>query len=175
MARRVLVFLLLLHLVGCGNDAAADPPEAPPAIELDTVEEAAPVVELDPPLPEGDGYSTAMPDGERHVWVAHASVASIDGALPRERVDHTLRRHLNELRFCYLRAAPRVPDLVGQVRLALPIDPGGVVEHARVVSTTLHDPPVEQCSILATERWAFPTADAPTNVEVVVTFEQEER
>lgn len=80
----------------------------------------------------------------------------IRGALDKEIVRRVVRRHLNEVKFCYERALARFPSLAGRVVIQFAIDPAGRVASAAVASTTLGSREVEGCVTQAVRRWEFP-------------------
>ncbi len=134
---------------------------------------AAGVLGPGPPDPTHDsGYSTPIPEGGGgRVPVVRAEVASVEGGLARSILERALRRHRNELRYCYLRAIDAAPELAGSLHLAISITPVGVPETARVASSTVGDTAVERCMALAAQRWTLPEAEARTEVDLEVTLD----
>jgi Vault protein inter-alpha-trypsin domain len=82
--------------------------------------------------------------------------ATVRGALGREIIRRIIRRHINEVRYCYQRELQVVPQLRGQVVVDFTIAATGQVVQSRVGSTTLGNRPVEQCIARAVRRWRFP-------------------
>lgn len=85
------------------------------------------------------------------------------GALSREDVRRTVRRHVNEVRFCYEQALTRRPDAEGRVAVSFVIAPSGAVQSASA-SSTLSDAQVGSCVANAVRTWTFPQAPSPTGV-----------
>ena len=83
----------------------------------------------------------------------------VRGGLSREIVRRTVRRHLNEVRFCYEQELANHPDLAGRVTVAFLISPTGSVSSANVANTTLRNARVEACITTAVRRWTFPAPD----------------
>jgi hypothetical protein len=80
----------------------------------------------------------------------------VNGPLDREIVRRIIRRHLNEVRFCYERELMKQPVLDGRVQVQFTISGEGQVVASAVQSSTLSSPPVEECIAAAHRRWEFP-------------------
>jgi TonB family protein len=84
-------------------------------------------------------------------------------------IQRVVRRHMNEIRYCYERELVRDPTLRGTVRLSFVIGPDG-----RVVSATAErgDLPegVTSCVVAAVRRWTFPAPDGGGVVAVTYPF-----
>lgn len=83
--------------------------------------------------------------------------ANVQGALDREIVRRVVRRHVNEVRFCYEQQLQSRPDLEGRVTVDAIVSPTGAVQSATIASSTLSHPGTEQCIVQAFRRWTFPT------------------
>jgi hypothetical protein len=84
--------------------------------------------------------------------------------LDKEVIRRVIRRHLNEVRFCYERELQAEPNLYGRVITQFTIGTGGQVLASAVQSSTMNRPAVEQCVAQAVRRWEFPK---PESVVVV--------
>ncbi|MGF1465473.1 MAG: AgmX/PglI C-terminal domain-containing protein [Sandaracinaceae bacterium] len=82
--------------------------------------------------------------------------AEVRGSLSGEAVRRVVRRHLNEVRFCYEQALQTRPDLEGRGVVSWVVGPSGAVQRASVASSTLRNAAVEQCIANAVRRWTFP-------------------
>jgi TonB family protein len=71
-------------------------------------------------------------------------------------IRRVVRRHLNEVRFCYEKALLAAPALEGRVAMRFTVAGDGQVSSAEVHSSTLGAPEVERCIADAVERWQFP-------------------
>ncbi|MBW2460114.1 MAG: TonB family protein [Deltaproteobacteria bacterium] len=91
--------------------------------------------------------------------------AEVRGSLSREVIRRIVRRHSNEVRFCYEQRLQQRPDLAGVVTPSFVISPTGRVQSASIKNSTLGDATVEQCLTLAIRRWQFP---APNGGGIVV-------
>jgi TonB family protein len=80
-------------------------------------------------------------------------------ALSREVIRRVLRRHQNEIRFCYEQELAQRPDLAGRVTVSFIINATGAVQTASVANTTLSNARVEGCIVQAVRRWTFPEPD----------------
>jgi hypothetical protein len=89
--------------------------------------------------------------------------ATTTGGLSREDVRRTVRRHINEVRFCYEQALQRRPDAEGRVAVTFVIASSGAVQSA-TSSSTVSDSQVGTCVEQAVRRWTFPQSPSPTGV-----------
>jgi TonB family protein len=85
--------------------------------------------------------------------------ADVRGSLSREVIRRVIRRHINEVRFCYEQELTARPDLAGRVTVSFIIAATGAVQTASVASSTLSNARVEQCIVTAVRRWTFPAPD----------------
>ncbi|HNK44493.1 MAG TPA: AgmX/PglI C-terminal domain-containing protein [Pseudomonadota bacterium] len=93
--------------------------------------------------------------------------AEVRGSLDKELIRRIIRRHINEVKFCYERELTRTPNMEGRVMVNFTIGPTGGVVASIVQSSTLGNPVVEQCIAGALRRWEFPR---PQGGIVVVTY-----
>ncbi len=93
--------------------------------------------------------------------------ASVSGSLSREVIRRYIRRHRNQIRYCYERELARRPDLAGRVEVRFVISPSGAVTTSTVASSSMGSPAVEQCVARAVGRIGFP---APDGGVVIVTY-----
>jgi TonB family protein len=93
--------------------------------------------------------------------------AEVRGSLDKDLIRRIIRRHINEVKFCYESELTRKPDLQGRVMVQFTIAPTGQVAASIVQSSTMGNPPVEQCIANAVRRWEFPK---PQGGIVVVTY-----
>ncbi|MBX7191531.1 MAG: AgmX/PglI C-terminal domain-containing protein [Sandaracinaceae bacterium] len=85
--------------------------------------------------------------------------ADVRGSLSREVIRRVIRRHINEVRFCYEQELAQRPDLAGRVTVSFIISATGAVQTASVANTTLNNARVEGCVAQAVRRWTFPAPD----------------
>ncbi|MBN8614177.1 MAG: AgmX/PglI C-terminal domain-containing protein, partial [Deltaproteobacteria bacterium] len=85
--------------------------------------------------------------------------ADVRGSLSREVIRRVIRRHINEVRFCYEQELAQRPDLAGRVTVSFIISATGAVQTASVANTTLNNARVETCVAGAVRRWTFPAPD----------------
>lgn len=78
------------------------------------------------------------------------------GALDKEIVRRIVRRHLNEVRYCYEQSLVRRPSLSGRVVASFTIAGTGLVMSSVLQSSTLGEPAAESCIVNAIRRWDFP-------------------
>jgi len=97
--------------------------------------------------------------------------AVVTGSLSREIIRRYIRRHINQVRYCYERELTRHPALSGRVVVEFIIGPTGAVTSASVGSTTLGNTDAEQCVARAVQRIAFPQPEGGGVVSVRYPFE----
>ncbi len=85
--------------------------------------------------------------------------AEVRGSLSREVIRRVIRRHINEVKFCYEQELNARPDLEGRVTVRFIISPTGAVQNAVTQATTLRNQRVESCITSAVRRWTFPAPD----------------
>jgi TonB family protein len=93
---------------------------------------------------------------------------AIRGAMDREIIRRVIRRHLNEVKYCYLTTLKVNPSLAGRVVVGFVIKSDGRVTRASVVFSTLRHRGVETCLTGAIRRWRFPWSGRSGIVEVQV-------
>ncbi len=86
------------------------------------------------------------------------------GGLSREDVQRTVRRHINEVRFCYQQELQRRPDLEGRVAVQFLIAPDGRVMSSSLASSSGTVGEVGECVATSVRRWTFPSTEGPTSV-----------
>jgi TonB family protein len=82
--------------------------------------------------------------------------AQVRGSLDKEIIRRIIRRHLNEVRFCYEKELMHKQDLYGRVMIQFTISGTGQVVASVVQQSTMNNPNVEQCIAQAVRRWEFP-------------------
>jgi TonB family protein len=85
--------------------------------------------------------------------------ASVRGSLDKDIIRRIVRRHLNEVKYCYDQALTRNPKLDGRMVAQFTISPTGRVLASVVQSSTLGSPTVEMCVANAIKRWEFPAPE----------------
>jgi tetratricopeptide (TPR) repeat protein len=97
----------------------------------------------------------AAAPARRPAWVRSGS-PTVGGPLDRAVIRLIIRRHLNEVRYCYQRELQAKPGLGGRVLLGFTIASTGKVVFSKVLKTTLRNPGAEACVAKAVKRWLFP-------------------
>jgi hypothetical protein len=105
-----------------------------------------------------------------------AAIAS--PGLSAELIRRVVRRHINEVRFCYESELVRATDLAGRVEIAFTVEPTGAVTGPSVASSTLSSATspegpatrVASCIAGAVGRWTFPAPDGGARVSVTYPF-----
>ncbi|MFT4621426.1 MAG: Ca-activated chloride channel family protein [Myxococcota bacterium] len=78
------------------------------------------------------------------------------GSLDKTLIQQVIKRHMNQLRYCYLRELQKDPKLEGKVVVKMVIAADGTVSQADIKSTTLGNEAVESCVQQRFERMQFP-------------------
>lgn len=86
------------------------------------------------------------------------------GGLSREQVQRTVRRHINEVRFCYQQELQSRPDLEGRVAVQFLVAADGRVSTSAVVHSSGTVGNVGSCVSESVRRWTFPSSESPTSV-----------
>jgi TonB family protein len=108
-------------------------------------------------------HHTTTPD----VLVASASVR---GALDKEIVRRIIRRHINEVKFCYEEELVKKPALSGRLLVQFMISGTGQVISSVLQSSTMGNAKVESCTVQAVRRWSFPQPQGGGMVTVSYPF-----
>ncbi|HUB08962.1 MAG TPA: TonB family protein [Myxococcales bacterium] len=81
---------------------------------------------------------------------------NVQGSLSKEIIGKIIRRHWNEIKYCYETELNKNPNLYGKVAVAFTIDGTGSVSDANVSESTMGNSNVENCMIVRVKRWRFP-------------------
>jgi len=100
-----------------------------------------------------------------------SGAAMVKGSLSKEGIRRIVRRHTNEVKFCYERELAKRPDLTGRVAIKFIISGTGAVQMAAVESSTLGNASVENCIAQAVRRWKFPQPEGGGIVIVTYPFQ----
>ena len=80
----------------------------------------------------------------------------VQGSLSKEIIGKIIRRHWNEIKYCYETELNKNPNLYGKVAVAFTIDGTGVVSDANIGESTMNNTSVENCMVTRVRRWRFP-------------------
>lgn len=124
------------------------------------------VGDLDTHDPGAGGHRVGLGDREGPHGPPRIRTPQADtlGALSREQVRRTVRRHINEIRFCYSQQLQSRPDLEGRVAVRFIVSPTGAVQSTAIASNTVGSSQVASCVEQAVGRWTFPAAPGVTGV-----------
>ncbi|ADO71631.1 TonB family protein [Stigmatella aurantiaca] len=81
---------------------------------------------------------------------------TVIGGLDKDVIAKVIRRHQNEIKYCYETELNKNPSLAGKVAVAFTIDPAGAVAEANVSESTLGNATAENCMLSRIRRWKFP-------------------
>ena len=78
------------------------------------------------------------------------------GALDRALIDEVIKRHMNQIRYCYQRELNKSPGLGGKIVIKFVIAKDGSVSSAKTKTTTMNNRAVESCIEGRFMRFKFP-------------------
>ena len=82
--------------------------------------------------------------------------ASVRGSLDKEIIRRIIRRHINEVKYCYEAELTKQAGLAGRVSVQFTIAGTGQVIASVLQSSTMGNVRVESCVVQAIRRWEFP-------------------
>jgi len=97
-------------------------------------------------------------------------VVKVKGALSKEIIRRVVRRHINQVRYCYQNELQSNPELYGRVMVKFAIVGNGQVASSVIESSTLSNSTVETCISRAVRRWLFPKPEGGGTVIVSYPF-----
>lgn len=78
------------------------------------------------------------------------------GALDRSLIDEVIKRHMNQIKYCYQRELTKNPSLAGKIVIKFTIAKDGSVSSASRKTSTMGNASVEQCVVGRFMRMQFP-------------------
>jgi TonB family protein len=82
--------------------------------------------------------------------------ANVRGSLDKEIIRRIIRRHINEVKYCYETELTKKADLAGRIAVQFTIAASGQVIASVLQSSTMGNIRVENCVVQAVRRWEFP-------------------
>jgi TonB family protein len=82
--------------------------------------------------------------------------ANVRGSLDKEIIRRIIRRHINEVKYCYETELTKKADLAGRISVQFTIAATGTVIASVLQSSTMGNIRVENCVVQAVRRWEFP-------------------
>jgi FHA domain len=82
--------------------------------------------------------------------------ANVRGSLDKEIIRRIIRRHINEVKFCYEQELTKKPQLGGRIMVQFTIAASGQVIASVLQNSTMANAKVENCTVQAVRRWEFP-------------------
>src|SRR3954469_9064747 len=82
--------------------------------------------------------------------------ANVRGSLDKEIIRRIIRRHINEVKYCYEQELLKKPDLGGRIVVQFTISAAGQVVASVLQTSTMGNIRVENCTVQAVRRWEFP-------------------
>jgi TonB family protein len=129
------------------------------------------------PAPKGGGvvivrYPFVFTSGAKAKAKAKAapSAPARRGSLDKSAIQRVVRKHRNEVRYCYENELKKDPELAGMVKVKFVIGVTGSVESASVSSSTVGSDAVGECVVRSISKWVFPAPKGNGSVSVVYPF-----
>ncbi len=97
---------------------------------------------------------------------------AVTGTVDKEAAAEVVRRHMNQLRYCYMRTLNKDPNVAGKVVIEVTIAPTGEVTNAEITSTTMHNTEVEDCLVGRFMRFQFVETEEGGTLEVPMIFQK---
>ncbi len=104
----------------------------------------------------GSGKKSAAGGGKIRVEQGKPAVM---GCMSKEIIRRVIRKHRNEMRYCYEKHLLAEPKLSGKATLKFVIGTTGKVQSAEIQSSSLGNQSLEKCVLSAIRRWTFPAPD----------------
>ena len=79
------------------------------------------------------------------------------GVLDKKVISRVIKRHMNEIKYCYEKELVKSKNLKGKVVVAFTIGTTGTVASASIKSSTINNSKVEKCMVQKIKRWKFPS------------------
>ncbi len=118
----------------------------------------------------GSGPEGTIPGHTARVPAPITGRPAVSGSLSADVIRRVVRRHLNEVRFCYEQGLNSQPDLAGTVSVRWIISPSGSVTTSTVAGSNIGSARVDSCVASAVRRWTFPAPDMGGMVSVTYPF-----
>jgi TonB family protein len=104
--------------------------------------------------------------GKKEVVSTSPGTPVVMGSLSKEVIQKVIKRHNNEIRYCYESELQRAPTLSGKVSVMFEIDANGAVVSSKLASSTLNNAAVEACILTKILRWKFPEPTGGGTVKI---------
>ena len=78
------------------------------------------------------------------------------GALDKSLIDRVIKRHMNQIKYCYQRELTKNPNLGGKITVKFVIAKDGSVSKASTKTSTMGNKAVESCINRRFHRFKFP-------------------
>jgi TonB family protein len=120
---------------------------------------------------EDEGFAAASARAQTTGGVASIGGDSIIlGALDKSLIDHVIKRHMNQIAYCYQRELADKPTLGGKITVKFVIAKDGSVSRAATKKSTMGSPAVESCLNQRFRRFKFPEPKDGGTVIVTIPF-----
>jgi metallo-beta-lactamase class B len=97
-----------------------------------------------------------QPDGIFGTDTALAAGTPMQGDLDKEIIRRIIRRHINEVKYCYEKELLKQPFIGGRIMVQFTVAASGEVIASLLQSSTMGSATVDTCVVQAVRRWQFP-------------------
>lgn len=104
----------------------------------------------------GSGKKSAAGGGKARIEQGKAEVM---GSMSQAIIRRVIRKHRDEMRYCYEKHLLAEPKLSGKATVKFVIGTSGKVQTAAIHSSSLGNKSLEKCVLSAIRRWTFPSPD----------------
>jgi hypothetical protein len=116
----------------------------------------------------GKGYGFNLGSGQHNSTRIIPGKTTVVGGLSKDVIGKVIRKHWNEIKYCYEKELQKDPNLEGKVAMMFVIDGTGHVSEVSVQQDTTNNGQVADCMANKIKRWIFPEPQG--GGQVVVTY-----
>lgn len=116
----------------------------------------------------GKGYGFNLGQGQHTSTRIIPGKTTVVGGLSKDVIGKVIRKHWNEIKYCYEKELQKDPNLEGKVAMMFVIDGTGRVAEVNVQQDTTGNGAVASCMQARIKRWVFPEPQG--GGQVVVTY-----
>ena len=116
----------------------------------------------------GKGYGFNLGGGKHSSTRIIPGKTTVVGGLSKDVIGKVIRKHWNEIKYCYEKELQKDPNLEGKVAMMFVIDGTGRISEVSVQQDTTGNAQVASCMSMRIKRWVFPEPQG--GGQVVVTY-----
>lgn len=104
-----------------------------------------------------------------------SATLALASSIDRSLLDAVVKRHYNQVRYCYERRLPQRPTLAGRVVGRFELELDGTISSAEIAESTLGDTVVEDCLVARFLEWGWPEGKTRYVVRYPLLFTRKDR